>query len=107
MELNSADDELSPDIFEYLASLDDAQLMNDFYADPSCCICTFRFLDPIAKGTIYKMMFLKAPLSLSQIMTKWPEAKNKEEAIKFEIQINKLRRLQILHFAERDGKEAL
>lgn len=88
-------DDQKPDIFEYLASLNDTKLMNEFYSDSSCCICTFRFLDPIAKGIIYKMMFLSAPLPLN-ITKQWAKAKNDEEIYKFEVQMKKLKRLKII-----------
>lgn len=64
-----------PDIFEYLASLNDKELMNNFYSDPSCCLCTFRFLHPILQGIIYKLLFLGKPVDM-KTLKKWPQAKN-------------------------------
>lgn len=84
-----------PDIFEYLASLNDKELMTNFYSDPSCCICTFRFLHPIAQGIIYKLLFVRFPIDL-KTLRKWPEAKNEAMSEIFEMQFEKLRRLQIL-----------
>lgn len=95
MERNFLNEETKPDIFEYLASLNDKELMTNFYSDTSCCICTFRFLHPISQGIIYKMLFCKRPITL-KIMRKWPEAKNDEAMNQFEVQFDKLFRLQIL-----------
>jgi hypothetical protein len=57
METSGGQSEQKPDIFLYLASLNDAKLMDQIYSDPCACICTFRFLHPLAQGIIYKLLF--------------------------------------------------
>lgn len=94
-------EDTKPDIFEYLASLNDKELMTSFYSDPSCCICTFRFLHPISQGIIYKLLFLTTPVSMKTLQ-KWPQAKNEAVRELFEIQFDKLSRLQILFRNSRD-----
>jgi len=101
MDDNFINSDERPNIFEYLASLNDEELMNNFYSDPSCCICTFRFLHPVAQGVIYKLLFIKSPVS-EKTMLKWPEAKNDTFNDFFKMQFDKLERLHILRKTPKD-----
>ena len=90
------------DIFEFLASFGDNDLMDNFYSDPSCCICTFRFLHSISQAIIYKLLFCITPASLKS-MRKWPKAKDDVASESFEFQLDKLIRLRILLLINNDS----
>ena len=91
------------DIFEFLASLNDAELMNNFYSDPSWCICTFRFLNPTSQSIIYKLLFWKDSVSLKSVK-KWPKAKDDVAYEAFDFQLEKLKRLKILNIEDDSWK---